>query len=111
NEFFRAARRLVASHLQNCVDRFLLGALDERAGINYDDVGVFSAPRQFGTGAGQHAHHHLAVDKVLGTAEADKTDSLRTHLGIPLILRRSFLIQLRGTADSEVLYWHAILLF
>ncbi len=41
-----AAVGLVLGHLQDGVDRFLLGAGDERAGVDHDHVGVFGAGDQ-----------------------------------------------------------------
>ena len=40
-------------------------------------VGFFSRPRQFRTGMGEHAHHDLAVDEILGAAQADETNLRR----------------------------------
>ena len=65
-------------HFEDGIDRFLLRAFDERAGIDYDDVGVFGAAGQFGSGPRQQAHHDFAVDEVLGTAQTDEAYFLRT---------------------------------
>ena len=64
-------------HFQDRVDRFLLGAFDERAGIDDDDVGIFGARGQFGSGPRQQAHHDFAVHQVLGAAQADEAHLLR----------------------------------
>jgi hypothetical protein len=59
-----------ARHFEDGVDRFLLRAPNEGAGVDYDHVGVGGVGGKFGTGLGEHAHHHFAVDQVLGAAEA-----------------------------------------
>ena len=79
DEFFRVAAGFVGSHLEDGVDRFLLRAFDEGAGVDDDDVSVFRAASQFGSGARQQAHHDFAVDQVLGAAEADEADFLRAR--------------------------------
>ena len=43
DQLLRAAGSLVLRHLQDGVDRLLLGSVDERAGVDDDDVGVFGA--------------------------------------------------------------------
>ncbi len=63
-------------HLQNGVDRLLLGGVDERAGVDDDDVGVFGARGDLRSALREQAHHHLAVHQVLGTAQADKPNFL-----------------------------------
>ena len=73
-KLLRAAFGFVLRHLQDGVYRFLLGRVDERAGVYHDDVGIFGAGREFGTGVSEHTHHDLAVDEVLGATEADKAD-------------------------------------
>ena len=77
DEFFCLAAGLVRGHLEDGVDRLLLRAFDERAGIDDDDVGVFGAAGEFGAGAGQQAHHDFAVDEVFGAAQADEAHLLR----------------------------------
>ena len=72
DQSFCFAAGLVAGHFEDRVDRFLLGAGDKRAGVHDDDVGVLRVGSEFGPGLRQHAHHHLAIDEVLGAAEAHK---------------------------------------
>ena len=86
DEFFRLASGLVRGHFEDGVDRFLLRAFDERAGVDDDHVGVFGAAGEFGSGAGEQAHHDFAVDQVLGAAQADEAHLLRAFGG--RILRR-----------------------
>src|SRR6266404_4585617 len=76
DQSLRLAARFVAGHFEDRIDGFLLRAADEPAGIYDDDVGVLGVGSKFGASLGQHAHHYLAVDEVLGAAEAHKT-----HLG------------------------------
>ena len=65
---------LVFNHLEDGVDRLLLGGVDERAGVDHEDLGVFGARRELSAAAMQQAHHDLGVDEVLGAAERDKTN-------------------------------------
>src|ERR1051325_953585 len=59
---------------QNSVDRFLLGRLDEAAGIDDHRVGLSSIRRNLITGLLELAHHDLAVHQILRTAQTDKSD-------------------------------------
>ncbi len=118
DQLFRLAAGFVGSHFEDRVDGFLLRAFDERAGIDHDDVGVFGAAGQFGSGPRQQAHHDFTIDKVLGTAETDEAYFLRTcrlH-GVDVRILTRFLsltiwLKIGRTADSEVFYGHAIFLF
>ncbi len=73
DEFLGAAEFLVLGHFEDGFDRFLLRRGDEAAGVDDEDVGFIGPPRDFVAGARQNAHHHLAVDEVLGAAQADKS--------------------------------------
>ena len=66
---------LVIRHFQDRVDAFLLGRIDERAGVDDDDVGVLRGWSQLRTGVVQKAHHHLTIHQIFGAAERDKTDA------------------------------------
>ena len=110
----------MCGHFQDRIHGLLLRAVDERAGIDHDHVRIFSAASQLGSGTGQHSHHHFTVDKIFWAAQADEADLLRTVvlcakvqvLWSRTLLRFSLLqLQLRGTADSELFYRHAIFLF
>ena len=85
---------LVPHHFEDGIDGLLLGGVDERAGVDDDDVGVFGAGGDFSPVGGEHAHHDLGVHEVLGTTEADKADA-RTRRGRGGI---SVLFGGRGTA-------------
>jgi hypothetical protein len=106
DQLLRLACGLVPGHFKDGVDRFLLGTLDERTGVDDDDVGIFGAAGQFGASAGEQAHHDLAVDKVLGAAEAHEANFL-SAFGLLILSGRStpgFI----GSGDSKVLQRHAI---
>ena len=64
---------LLRGHLEDGVDRFLLGGIDEGARVDDEHLGVRGVGRNLVAGLAGHAQHHLAVDEVLGTAEAEKT--------------------------------------
>ena len=81
DQLLRLASGLVRGHFEDRVDRLLLGAFDERAGVDDDHVGVFGAASEFGAGAGQQAHHDFAIDEVLGAAQADEAHLLRAFGG------------------------------
>src|SRR5205823_13174201 len=63
---------LVLRHLQNRVDRFLLRLVDERAGVDDQDVGLRRILRQLVPRLFRETKHHLGVDEVLRTAEGNK---------------------------------------
>ena len=60
---------LVLGHLQDRVDRFLLGVVDEGAGVHDDDVGIRGVRRELVPGLLREPQHHLAVDEVFRAAE------------------------------------------
>ena len=74
DKFFRRAEFFVLRHLENGVNGFLLSGFNEAAGVDHKHVGFVCARRQFVTIARKNAHHHLAIDKVLGASQADKSD-------------------------------------
>ncbi len=63
-----------ASHFQDRVDRFLLGGVNEGAGIDDEDVGLPGIGGEAGAGLLQQAHHDFAIHQIFGAAEADKAD-------------------------------------
>ena len=73
----RAADFLVLGHFENGVDGFLLGRIDEAAGVDDEHVGLIGMRRELVPARGELAHHDFAVDQILGTAQADKTDFQR----------------------------------
>src|ERR1700686_3555092 len=100
----RLAAALVPRHLQDRVNRFLLSAANKRAGIHPDHVGICRVRSQLGPRLRQHAHHHLAIHKVLRAAQANEP-----HLGRNLgrNLGGNFGQSLRSRRHGYVfLYWH-----
>ena len=71
---FSAVLLLVLDHLEDGVDGLLLGGVDEAAGVDDDDLGVFGAGGEFGAVVMEQAHHDLGVDEVFGAAEGDEAD-------------------------------------
>ena len=53
-------------------NRFLLGGVDEGAGVDDEDIGVFRAGGEASAGAVEEAHHDLGIDEVFGAAERDE---------------------------------------
>jgi hypothetical protein len=58
----------VAGHFEDGIYGFLLGGVDEGAGINDEDFGFFGMGGETGAGAVEQAHHDLGVYEVFGTA-------------------------------------------
>ncbi len=74
DQLLRAAGFFVLGHLENGVDGFLLGRIDEAAGVDYQHVGVARLWRELVAARGQMAHHDLGIDEVLGAAETYKSN-------------------------------------
>ena len=66
------AVRFCADHLEDGVDGLLLGGVDEGAGVDDEDFGVFGVGGEARAGAVEQAHHDLGVDEVFGAAERNK---------------------------------------
>jgi hypothetical protein len=77
HELLAAPLLLVARQLEDGLDRLLLGALDEAAGVDDDDVGAGGVLHQPVAGLGQGAEHDLAVHPVLRAAERVHVDGSR----------------------------------
>lgn len=60
-------------HFEDGVDGLLLGGVDEGAGVDDDDVGVFGVSGEFVSFRDEIAHHDFGVDEILGAAETNKT--------------------------------------
>ena len=71
---FAAVLLLVLDHLEDGVDGLLLGGVDEAAGVDDEDLGVFGVGGELAAGVVEQAHHDLGVDEVLGAAEGDEAD-------------------------------------
>ena len=74
DELLCTAGGFEASHFQDSVDRFLLGGVNEGAGIDDEDVGLPGIGGEAGAGLLQQAHHDFAIHQIFGAAEADKAD-------------------------------------
>ena len=68
------AHLLVLGHLEDGVDGFLLGGVNETAGVDYKHIGLIGMRSEFMPPRGELAHHHFAVYKIFGATETDKTD-------------------------------------
>ncbi len=67
NQFPRTAGLFVPGHLQNRIDGFLLGRVDETACVNHDDFRIGRISRNLMPARGEHTHHDFRVDEVFGT--------------------------------------------
>ena len=72
NELFGRARGFVAGHFKDGIDGFLLGGVNEAAGVDDEDFGIFRTGGQTRAGAIKKAHHNLGVHEVFGTAQGNK---------------------------------------
>jgi len=66
----RPPELFIFGHLENRLDGLLLCRRDEAAGVDDDHVGLVGARRDLVACALEHAHHHLAIDKVLRASQA-----------------------------------------
>ena len=55
-------------HFEDGVDGLLLGGIDEGAGVDDEDFGVFRGVGEARAGAVEQAHHDFRVDEVFGAA-------------------------------------------
>ena len=77
NQLAGSSALLEFGHLEDSLDRFLFGGVDETAGVDYQDIGFGGVRRQLVAPGHQLAHHDFTIDQVLGTAQADKADFVR----------------------------------
>jgi hypothetical protein len=68
------ADALLLRHLEDRVDRLLLRVVDERTGVDDDDVRVRGVRRDFVSGLLGVSQHHLAVDEVFRAPERYETN-------------------------------------
>ena len=68
DELFGRAGGFVAGHFEDGVDGFLLGGVDEGAGVDDEDLGLLRMGGEARAGAVEQAHHDLGVDEVFGAA-------------------------------------------
>ena len=74
NQSRRFAVSLQPRRFENRVDRFLLGRVDKATGVDDDRVSLAGVRGHLITICFELAHHHLAIDEVLGTTETDKSN-------------------------------------
>ena len=72
-----AAVALELRHLEDGVDRFFLGVVDEGARVDDDDVGVRGVGRDLVTRVARKAEHDLAVDEVLRATEGNEANFMQ----------------------------------
>jgi len=60
--------------LEDVVDRFLLGRVDERTGVHDHDVGLVLIGHDFHAGLVEVADHDFAIDEIFRAAEGDEGD-------------------------------------
>jgi hypothetical protein len=60
--------------IKDCVDRFLLRGIDERAGVNDEHVGFLRDGSDFHPVLQNAPEHDLGVDQVLRATQADHAD-------------------------------------
>jgi len=73
---------LVLDHLEDGVDGLLLGGVDEGAGVDDDDFGVFGAGCEVGAVVVEQAHHDFGVDEVFGQPRETKPTLGRVGAGV-----------------------------
>ena len=71
---FARPAALEFGHLEDRVDRFLLGRINEGAGIDDDDVRVLGVGGDFMPGLARQAQHDFAIHKILRTAERQEPE-------------------------------------
>jgi hypothetical protein len=64
----------VLRHLEDGVDRLLLGRVDERTGVHHEHVGVSGVAGDLVARLLGETEHHLGVDEILGAPERNKTN-------------------------------------
>ena len=72
DDFLALAIRVAAASVhgtEDGVDGFLLGHVDERAGVDDEDIGEFRIGRERHAGLREVADHDFGVDQVFGAAE------------------------------------------
>ena len=77
NQPLQLAGLLELGHLKNRIDRFLSSGIDKTASVDDEHVRSLRIGSQLVPLTREQTHHHLAIDKVLGTTEADHSDVTR----------------------------------
>ena len=74
DEFLRATGLFEASHLDDGVDRFLLGRVDKAASVDDNNVSFARRRCEFMPVCGKLTHHDFCVDEVFRATETDESD-------------------------------------
>ena len=74
DQLLGAADLLVLGHLQDGIDRFFLGGVDETARVDHEHVGLIGMRGEFVAAGDKLPHHDFTIDEVFGTAQTDETD-------------------------------------
>lgn len=76
DEFLGAAAvgDLVLDHLEDGVDGLLLCGVDERAGVDDENVGIFGHRGELGSAMMKEAHHNFRVDEILRATKGDEAN-------------------------------------
>ena len=82
---------LETHQVEDGVDRFLLGTLDESAGIDHQNVRGLRLLGNHKALSPEPPEDHLGIDQVLGTAQTDHVDGDRIHGWPDLSARRRHL--------------------
>jgi len=92
-------------HLEDRVDRFLFGGIDEAAGIDDENVGFLFVESDGVSLPGERSQHHFAVDEIFGASKADKADAGR----LPIVFSHADYCSRATTdlADQEVTFRNA----
>ena len=67
-----APARLELGHFEDGIDGLLLGFVDERAGVDDQDVSGFRLIGDLRPRAVEEPHHDFRVDEIFGAAQADE---------------------------------------
>src|ERR1019366_7922771 len=59
----------------------LLGGIDEGAGVDDEDFGIFRGVGEARPGSVKQAHHHFAVYEVFGASQGDKAHGWAVFFG------------------------------
>jgi hypothetical protein len=79
HQTLQPAGRLELRRIEDRLDRFLAGRIDESARVDDEHVGLGGVLDEYAARAVEMPEHDLGVDEVLGAAEADDADLGAAH--------------------------------